>query len=427
MTTDVMRVEEALAPEPAPRGNDWRVLLGVFTLAGIVESQAFGHLGAFTPLYLQQLGVAKAQIPQWTGILQSLAFVIGLPLLPFWGIWAERYGRKIIIIRSAYVEGILFTVAALAPNVWVLAVARFLSGFVFGNTGVMLALLADRTPRRRLGLAVGIASAGFPLGSAIGPLFGGLIAQGPGIRTLLLLDAALSAMMGVVLTLVVRDEQRRRVTDKSAGQLMRTALDDILASPVVARLFALYFAAMFGISLTTPFIPILLQRLYTGPATQVAGVIGVSLTVAGLAMAATTPLWGRLGDLVGRWRVLPICVGAVALGVLGQALAGSLLPMQGAIAWIGLFQGGIGTTVLALLALLASEERRTTVLNFALVPSQLSWFAGPLLGALLATVTLRLPFFMGVAVLGVALALAVVVGRQAAQMAGEAGAAGNAA
>jgi len=427
MTTEAVRVEEALAPEPRPRGNDWRVLLGVFTLAGIVESQAFGHLGAFTPLYLQQLGVAGARIPQWTGILQSLAFVIGLPLLPFWGIWAERYGRKIIIIRSAYVEGILFTVAALAPNVWVLAVARFLAGFVFGNTGVMLALLADRTPRRRLGLAVGIASAGFPLGSAIGPLFGGLIAQGPGIRTLLLLDAALSAVMGVVLTLVVRDEQHRRVTDKSAGQLMRTALDDILASPVVARLFALYFAAMFGISLTTPFLPILLQRLYTGPAAQVAGVIGVSLTVAGLAMAATTPLWGRLGDLVGRWRVLPICVGAVALGVLGEAVAGSLLPMQGTIAWIGLFQGGIGTTVLALLALLASEERRTTVLNFALVPSQLSWFAGPLLGALLAAVTLRLPFFVGAAVLGVALALAVVVGRHAARLTDEAGATGHAA
>ena len=103
MTTEAVRVEEALAPEPRPRGNDWRVLLGVFTLAGIVESQAFGHLGAFTPLYLQQLGVAGARIPQWTGILQSLAFVIGLPLLPVWGIWAERYGRKIIIIRSAYV------------------------------------------------------------------------------------------------------------------------------------------------------------------------------------------------------------------------------------------------------------------------------------------------------------------------------------
>lgn len=27
-------------------------------------------------------------------------------------IWADRYSRKLIIVRSAYVEGVLFTVAA---------------------------------------------------------------------------------------------------------------------------------------------------------------------------------------------------------------------------------------------------------------------------------------------------------------------------
>ncbi len=62
-------------------------------LAGIVESQAFGHLNAFTPLFLQQLHVPQSEIPTWTGILAALAFVIGLPLLPFWGIcqdWTLR-------------------------------------------------------------------------------------------------------------------------------------------------------------------------------------------------------------------------------------------------------------------------------------------------------------------------------------------------
>ncbi len=85
--------------------SDWRSLLILFTLAGVVESQAFGHLAAFRPLFLQQLGVPLAQIPFWTGLLASLGFVIGLPLLPFWGVWADRYSRKLIIVRSAYVEG----------------------------------------------------------------------------------------------------------------------------------------------------------------------------------------------------------------------------------------------------------------------------------------------------------------------------------
>lgn len=386
--------------------SDWRVLLAVFTLAGVVESQAFGHFGAFTPLFLQELHVPSAQVATWTGVLSALGFVIGLPLLPFWGIWADRYGRKLIIVRSAYVEGVIFTIAALSPNVWVLAVARFLSGFVFGNTGVMLALLADVTPRKRLGLAVGIASAGFPLGSSIGPYLGGLIAQGPGIRTLLLLDACLSALVGIVLTVVIREKRRTRASTSSSGALLRAALRDITASPTVTRLFLLYFIAMFGLSQVTPFIPILLQRLYQGPAIRLPAVIGATLTASGIAMAVTTPLWGRLGDLIGRRRVLPICLGAVGLGVATGGLATALLPLQGAIIWVGLFQGGIGTTVIALLALLAPEERRASILNFSLLPSQLSWFIGPITGAALAAVWLQLPFMTGAVALGAAMVLA---------------------
>ncbi|HEY7835601.1 MAG TPA: MFS transporter [Ktedonobacterales bacterium] len=381
-----------------PHRNKWIFLLVLFTLAGVVESQAFGHLGAFTPLFLQELAVPPAQVPQWTGILSALGFVIGLPLLPFWGVWADRYSRKLIIVRSAYVEGLLFTVAALSPNVWVLAASRLLSGFVLGNTGVMLALLADVTPRRRLGLAVGIASAGFPLGSAIGPYFGGLIAQGPGIRTLLLIDAGLSALMGVVLTLLVREEPRVVEVGASAMRLLRAAVRHVLASPRVVRLFILYFVAMFGLSLSTPFVPIVIQRLDAGPAVRVAGVIGATLTAAGIAMAVTTPLWGRLGDLVGRWRILPVCLIAICAGLAVEAAAPALGTLQGAIFGIGLFQGAVGTTIIALLALLAPEERRAPILNFALLPSQLSWFLAPIAGAGLVTLAGRVPQLSGLEV-----------------------------
>lgn len=376
-----------------PHRNDWRALLVLFTLAGVVESQAFGHLTAFTPLFLQQLRVPTQQIPGWTGILAALGFVVGLPLLPFWGVWADRFGRKIIIVRSAYVEAIIFSLTALSPNVWVLAVGRFLSGFVLGNTGVMLALLADVTPRRRLGLAVGIASAGFPLGSAIGPFVGGLIAEGPGIRTLLMLDAALSAVIGVVLTVALREETRVVSAATGVMGLLKQALRDIVTSRQVMRLFVLYFLAMFGMSLATPFVPILLQRLYRGPIGQLPGMIGATLTGAGIAMAITTPMWGRLGDVIGRWRVLPICLAALFAGLASEAAAPGLLPLQVTIVGIGLFQGAVGTTIIALLALLAPEERRASILNFSLLPSQLSWFLAPITGAGLVAVAQRVPVF----------------------------------
>jgi MFS family permease len=405
MTTEATQfIEEPIVDQSTRRGNNWRTLLLLFVLAGVVESQAFGHLGAFTPLFLQELHIPQHDVPTWTGILSALGFVLGLPLLPFWGVWADRFGRKLIIVRSAYIEGVLFTLAALSPSVWFLAVARFLTGFVLGNTGVMLAMLADATPRKRLGLAVGIASAGFPLGASIGPFFGGMIVQHYNIRTLLGVDAALSALIGLLLTLIIRRERRARSGD-STGRLLRTAVRDVVTSPGIARLFVLLFAAMYGIMLVSPFVPIRLQQLYAGDRRLLPALIGATLTGAGIAMAITTPLWGRLGDLFGRARVLPICLTAVSLGLLVEWAAPTLLPFQVAVVALGLFQGGIGTTILALLAVVAPLERRASILTFSLLPSQLSWFLGPLTGAFLARVTLQLPFLVGTIVVGVALML----------------------
>lgn len=408
---------EITADHQPTRANDWRTLLVVFTLAGVIESQAFGHMNAFRPLFLQQLGVPLSQVPFWTGILASLGFVIGLPLLPFWGAWADKYSRKLIIVRSAYVEGALFTIAALSPNVWVLAFSQLLAGFVFGNTGVMLALLADTTPRKRLGLAVGVASAGFPIGSSVGPLVGGWVVQTFGIRPLLFGDAVASALMGLAMTLIVREQRRADAGQTRVGELLRRALNDILSSRLVVGLFALYFLSMFGVSVFQQFLPILLQRLYLGPVKLLPSVIGATLTAAGIGMAITTPLWGRLGDLIGRWRVLPIILAALTLGIAAEGLAPRLFPLQAAVFWIGLFQGGLGATVVALLALLAPEERRASILNFSLLPSQFSWFLGPLLGGALASVALRLPFFVGAVVQAAALVVAFILARRVARSA----------
>jgi hypothetical protein len=65
--------------------------------------------------------------------------------------------------------------------------------------------------------------------------------------------------------------------------------------------------------------------------------------------------------------------------------------------------------VLALLALLSPEERRAPILNFSLLPSQLSWFFGPITGAALSRVALSLPFIAGACSVAAALAFAILL------------------
>jgi len=95
MTLETASPGNATAGKPQRHANHWVVLLLVFTLAGVVESQAFGHLNAFRPLYLQQLGVPAPNVPTWTGVLAALGFVIGLPLLPFWGVWTDLTQNRV--------------------------------------------------------------------------------------------------------------------------------------------------------------------------------------------------------------------------------------------------------------------------------------------------------------------------------------------
>lgn len=372
--------------------NNWRVTVALFALTGIVESFAFGHLNAFTPLYLEQLNVPADQIPRWTGLLAAFAFILGIPLLPFWGVWADRYSRKLVIVRSSYAGALMFALLALSSNVWESAAARMLSGLVLGNTGVMLAVQAEITPRDRLGLAIGLVTAGNPLGIAIGPLFGGFIVQRWGVATLLMIDAALTVGVALLLTIFLHEEPRERRTDARIGALLRESLANIARTPLVVRLFGLAFVVMLGMNLAGPFVPIRITQLYGGPASQVPVIIGAIVSSMGVAMAVTTPLWGRLSDRIGYVPVLRVAVLSVGLMFGLQALAWSLpLFVAGRIGQ-GLVQGGIDAAIVALIALRTPDDRRASVLNLSRLPVQLTWFLGPILGALLSSFGLLVIF-----------------------------------
>jgi MFS family permease len=84
----------------------------------------------------------------------------------------------------------------------------------------------------------------------------------------------------------------------------------------------------------------------------------------------------------------------------------------------GFFQGAIGATVLALLATITPEDRRATILNFSLMPFQLALFFGPILGAGLAYLALRLPFGAGAWLAFIAFTLAVSLAQDARSGAG---------
>jgi DHA1 family multidrug resistance protein-like MFS transporter len=167
------------ASRPAQRPvQDWRALLAIYAITALIESTGVSQVFAFLPLRLHQIGLPDAEVASFTGIFTALIFVFGIFLVPFWGVWADKYSRRAVIVRSALVEMVVFAGVALAREPWQLAVALLMTGLQLGNTGVMLAALRDVSPTHRIGTVSATFGATGPLGFALGPIVGGFMVDG---------------------------------------------------------------------------------------------------------------------------------------------------------------------------------------------------------------------------------------------------------
>src|ERR1700719_3406083 len=195
-----MPADEAVETS-ARRASGWVTLLVLFGLVSTVEAFTVSHVFRFMPLYLATVQVPPSEVPAWTGYLNAAFFLFGLPLVPFWGGWAERYGRIPIIARSAFVEMVVFAVLWVAQNRWEAAFGLLLVGFQLGNTGVMLTALRAVTPQGRVGFAISLFGVSPSLGFAIGPTAGGWLVDHNvlNLHTLFAADAVLSLAAGVIL------------------------------------------------------------------------------------------------------------------------------------------------------------------------------------------------------------------------------------
>ncbi|MBA2757612.1 MAG: hypothetical protein H0U37_09255, partial [Chloroflexi bacterium] len=82
---------------PASRARqDWRVLVLVFWLTSMVEGLGVSQIFALVPSYLREMGVPEADRLAFVGLFSSLIFVVGMPLVPLWGVWADKYSRKAV-------------------------------------------------------------------------------------------------------------------------------------------------------------------------------------------------------------------------------------------------------------------------------------------------------------------------------------------
>lgn len=390
---------QAVSSGNTRKASRWIALLVLFGIASTIEAFSVSHVFRFLPLYLGTVHVPPPEVPAWTGYLNAAFFLFGLPLVPFWGVWAERYGRIPIIARSAFVEMVVFAVLWIAQNRWEAAFGLLLVGFQLGNTGVMLTALRAVTPQGRVGFAISLFGVTPSLGFALGPAAGGwLVDHGVlNFHTLFAFDAMISLAAGVILLAFAREGPRPPAPAGSATRLALAAVRQALTGRVTLIVFGVFGLAYFAQQIANPFLPLLVLRL-VGSTSRAAGQIGIVFGASALLGALLSPLAGAAGD---RYGFRPLLAGACVLAAVSLAelaLAPNLVWLTvGAVA-LGAASATAISMVFAVLATAVPEERRATTLNLVLLPIYFSSIAGAIVGALLVRNGLNAVLWTGAAI-----------------------------
>ena len=390
--------------------TDWRRILVVYWLTSLVEGIGVSQVFALLPSHLAGIGVPDAERLPFVGLFSSLLFVLGMPLVPLWGVWADKYSRKAVIVRSAIVEAVVFGGLALSGEPWQVALSVLLIGFQLGNTGVMLAGIRDVTPMPRLGRTIALFGASGPVGFAVGPVIAALLIDGLGVSIsgVFWSSAALSIGTAVLVAFGSREIRPAVVPEGRILPLAFGAMRAVLGDPAVRRIFLVFATAFLANNMARPYVPILVEGL-EGRGPGLASAIGLVAGTAALVGALLSPVAGAIGDRVGFRPVL-----VAALGALGVALA--LMTVAPSVPLLALFavavaaaQSTVSAMVFGLLATDVPAERRSTTLNLVYLPLYAAGIVGPALAAgVVGAAGIGAPFWLGTFVaLGGAAAVAV--------------------
>lgn len=297
------------------------------------------------------------------------------------GSWADRYGSRIVCIGGGAVQTVGALLAVFAPSLSLLLAARAIQGMgsaLFG-TSINRYLLVV-TGKAELGRATAGFQGGILLGSTIGPLVGGIVAERFGIFAPFYVQATIAALLAIVSSQYIRDgalPARAVAGAPSRTRSFRSVLE-IRGFKVIMFLgFGLFFLRAGAISVLIPAFADAVLDL--SPA-----MIGFLISLGSIASLIAMPIAGQVADRFGRIPVALAGAFSTAATVTLFGLADSAIDMMVISALLGL---GIGLAAVALPTMIGdiapsgTEGRASAVYRMA---NDLGWVVGPVTLGLLA-------------------------------------------
>jgi MFS transporter, Spinster family, sphingosine-1-phosphate transporter len=247
----------------------------------------------------RDLGMSDTEVGLMTGLAFAVFYtLLGLPIARYADKPGTDRGRLIAIALATW--SVMTAVCGLAQNFVQLLLARI--GVGVGEAGCTPAahsLIADRVPPERRPGAMAFYALGIPIGSLLGMLIGGQLADTLGWRKAFMVVGLPGVLLALAVTLLVKDRGRVVRADhaQAQGEGLFAAAAELLRSPAYLTLLAAASASSFLSYGKATWTTIFFQRSHVLTPGEVGFWFGIGGGIAGI---FGTWLGGWLADRYGR-------------------------------------------------------------------------------------------------------------------------------
>jgi len=383
-------------------GETWKRTVAAVCLSQFFSVAGFSVALPFAPYYLQTLGVKEgAGLHLWVSL-----FGAALPLTmavssPVWGVLADRYGRRLMLLRANVAGALVLAVMGLVTSPGQLIALRLVQGLFTGTITAAQALASAEAPAGHAGRVMGIMSAAVYSGGMAGALAGGLIAGQFGYRvaffasSIMLTAATVLAWFGAV--------EHRTPPGNTPGPATSAATSAAGEGRWRRLRPALPLLTLIGVvalvrQFDNAWLPLLVQQFSPSlpQATRWTGAIGGAAAFAGLLAGLVA---GRLSD---RWparRLAALAAAGAGLCMIPQAAAPGLGVLAGARTLMTFCSGALEPILFAWMVRTTPESARGAMFGLATAVRCVGWIIAPLLAGLVAAGLGLRAVFWGAAVL----------------------------
>lgn len=368
----------------------WKINLIVLWFGQFFVTGGMTMIIPFLPLYLQELGMqGTKELSLWAGIIFAANFVTSFIFQPIWGGLADRYGRKMMLLRSGFGMAIVMVCMGFAQNAWHLLLLRMLNGTISGFVPAAVSLVSAGTPKEKIGFAMGTVQSGAVAGTIMGPLFGGLMADTIGFRPIFYITGSLIFAATLLAAFLIKESFNRAEARVQPKVSVWSGFAKLKAIPQLPALFSVTFLIQFALLSPMPQMPLYVQDLHK-TAEMIAFWAGLVGSVTGFSNMIASPLLGRLGDRIGSEKILGICLIGSAVACIPQALVTELWQLIASRFLLGIFMGGLLPSVNSLIRKYTPEGMDSRAYSFNTSTLSLGNLVGPVTGGILtAVITIR--------------------------------------